>query len=91
MPVHAPPLQTYWHATGEPNWPFEPQVKMLLPEHWVAPGVHDPVHEPLLQTFAQAGPLFCQTPALVHVCGCRPLHCADPGVQVPVQVPPLQT
>jgi hypothetical protein len=90
-PVHAPALHTYWHGTGDPNWPLGPHVWTPLPEHCVAPGVHDPVHDPLLHTFGHAGPLFCQTPALLQVCGWRPLHCADPGVHVPVQVPPLQT
>ena len=46
---------------------------------------------PALQTFAQAAPVFCQTPFASHICGCRFMHCLALGVQLPVQVPLMQT
>jgi hypothetical protein len=49
------------------------------------------VHAPELHTFGHAEPLFCQAPALLQTCGCWPLHCVAPGVQLPVQLPLLQT
>ena len=42
---------------------------------------------PALQTFAQAVPVFCQTPFGSHVWGCRFMQPFMLGVQVPVQVP----
>ena len=42
---------------------------------------------PALQTFAQAAPVFCQTPFGSHVWGCRFMQPFMPGVQLPVQVP----
>lgn len=42
---------------------------------------------PALQTFAQAAPVFCQTPFASHVWGCRFMQPFMLGVQVPVQVP----
>jgi hypothetical protein len=66
-------MHTYGQATGLPHAPPE-QVCTPLPEHCVAPCVHEPVHEPELHTYWHAEPLFCQVPVPSHVCGCCPLH-----------------
>jgi hypothetical protein len=74
-------------AAGLPNWPLALQVSTPLPEHCVAPGVHEPVHVPMLQTAGQTVPVACQFPFMSQVCGCCPLHCIAPGAHVPLHVP----
>ena len=59
-----------------------------LPEHCVAPGVHDPVHAPpehaaLLQATGEP-----QAPVPLHVSTPLPLHIVDPGAHDPVHDPP---
>jgi hypothetical protein len=66
-------------------------VSTPLPEHCVAPFVHEPWHVPLLHTNGHAEPVFCQVPVLSQVCGCWPLHCTAFGVQTPEQIPALHT
>ena len=46
-----------------------------------------PGQAPFVHTLAQGLPVFCQLLFESHVCGCRPLHCIEPGTQVPVQAP----
>jgi hypothetical protein len=86
-PVQPPPAQTYEHDAGDPQTPPEVHVSTPLPEHCVAPGVHDPAHDPLLQTYWHADPELCHVPVESQVWGCRPLHWEAPGVQLPLQVP----
>ena len=43
-PVHAPDTQLWLHAAIVPQVPVAPQVCTPLPEHWVVPGTHTPVH-----------------------------------------------
>jgi hypothetical protein len=102
-PSHPPMPHTYVHPLKLPHWPPEVQVWTPLLEHWVAPGVQPEVQEPPVQVFAQGVPVLCQVPSCPQVCGCCPLHCCAPGVQMPVHVaaadpasddepvPPLQT
>jgi hypothetical protein len=58
--------------------------------HWVDPVVHA-LQLPAVHVLEHTAPLFCHVPLLLQVCGCKPLHCIDPGVQTPVQMPPAQT
>jgi hypothetical protein len=70
---HAPPLH----------------VSTPLPEHCVAPAVHEAVHCPFVHTGVppeHAEPLFCQVPVESHVCGCCPLHWVELGEHTPVHV-----
>jgi hypothetical protein len=39
------------HATAAPQFPFESQVWTPWPEHWVAPGTHDPTQAPFTQAW----------------------------------------
>jgi hypothetical protein len=63
------------HAAAEPHVPLALHVSTPLPEHCVAPGVHDPVHAPLTHAWFVQALAFCQVPVALHVCGCWPLHC----------------
>jgi hypothetical protein len=38
-----------------------------------------------------SGSLTQAVPVLLHVCGVFPMHCREPGWQMPVQAPPEQT
>ncbi len=53
-----------------------------LPEHWVWPVAHTPVHVPATHVwFAHAAP-FCQAPLESQLCGCvGDVHCPLPGLQ----------
>lgn len=57
------------------------------------PSLQLPLHVAvlLLQTYSQAGPVFCHVPVSSQVCACWPLHWVAPGVHEPVQMPPLHT
>ena len=79
----------FTHAAGAPHVPFEAHVSSPLPEHCVAPGVHEPAHAPA--THAE----FEHATAVPHwpVAGSQvstplPLHCVWPGAHEPVQFPP---
>jgi hypothetical protein len=87
LPPQAPLTHTYGHGWGLPHWPFGPQVSCPLFEHWVEFGGHEPVHMPVVQTLGHCWPLFCQWPDGSHFCGCCPVHCVAPGVQLPVHAP----
>lgn len=75
--------------TAAPHMPVPSQVcTAALPEHCVAPGVHDPVQEPpehaaLLQ--ATGAP---HAPVPLHVSTPLPLHIVAPGEHDPVHEPP---
>jgi hypothetical protein len=90
--VHTPPqlpaVQTNAHCMGLPHWPAVQVCTMLL-EHWVAPVAQGLAQAPLVHTFglAHAEPELCHVPVPSHVCGCAPLHCIEPGTQVPTQPP----
>jgi hypothetical protein len=64
--------QTAHTPQGEPVFfqaPLASQVCGCAPLQVFAPGLHTPVHRPLLHTFAQAEAVFCQAPAAEQVCG----------------------
>jgi hypothetical protein len=75
-----PPSQK---ATGGPHLPSAPHVSMPLAVHWVAPGVHEPVHTPCTHAWFVQGTANPQTPLVLHVCTPLPEHCVVPGVQTP--------
>ena len=70
-----------------PHAPDELQVWTLLPEHWVAPGVHTPVQAPARQAWFVHGTGVPKTPPVVHVCTAFPEHWVAPGLHTPVQAP----
>jgi hypothetical protein len=85
--VQAPPTQAKGQPDAAPHCPFAPQVCTPLPEHCVAPGVHEPEQAPPTHAWllhAEAAP---QAPVLSHVCTPLPEHCVVPGAHEPVQEP----
>jgi hypothetical protein len=78
-------------VTGAPHVPPAPHVSTPLPEHWVAPGVHDPAQAPETHAeFAHATGLPQPPVAALQVSTPFPLHWVWPGAQLPVQFPPRQ-
>ena len=71
--AHVPPLASHplTQATGAPHWLLASQVCVLLPVHWVAPGVHTPVQLPLLHAYWQAAGAL-QFPLASQVCTLLP-------------------
>jgi hypothetical protein len=57
-----------------------------LPEHCIAPGVHDPVHPPETQLWLQVTAVP-KVPVSPHVWTPLPEHCVPPGAHTPVQAP----
>ena len=94
-PVQAPLLQTLGH--GVPVFcqvPVESHVwgwRRLRGLHCLAPGVHAPaqVEVAALQTYWHGSPALCQVPLASQVWGWSALHFSAPGVQDPLQAPPL--
>jgi len=66
LPVHADELD---------HCPVASHVCTLVPEHWVAPGVHTPVHAPSLHTYGHAIGLPQRPP--LHICTPLPEHCVS--------------
>jgi hypothetical protein len=60
-----------------------------LPEHWVAPGTHTPVHTPAEQANGQADAVD-HWPLALQVSTPLPEHCVEPGVHTPAQTPLAQ-
>jgi hypothetical protein len=60
-----------------------PQVWTPLPEHWVEPGAHEPVHWPLLQRVLAHALVAPKLPVAVQVWTPPETHWVAPGVQVP--------
>jgi hypothetical protein len=99
VPVQAPFEQTAAQATGAPHWPLLLHVWTPLPtppsavvEQRVAPGVHEPVHEPPTHAWLVQVEGVPQLPVALHVA--TPLteppsaavaHSVAPGEQTPVQ------
>ncbi len=59
-----------------------------LPEHFVAPGLQS-VQLPATQATVHGVP-FWKVPLASQVSGVLPLHCCDPGLHIPVQLPAEQ-
>jgi hypothetical protein len=79
----------FTHAAGAPHVPFEAHVSSPLPEHCVAPGVHEPAHAPATHAeFEHATAVPHWPVAGSHVSTPLPLHCVWPGAHEPVQFPP---
>jgi hypothetical protein len=59
-----------------------------LPEHWVVPGVHDPVQLPLTHAWLVHAVAVPQSPVVSQVCvAALPEHWVVPGVQTPEHAP----
>ena len=58
-----------------------------MPEHWVVPGTHIPVHIPDTQADATHATGELHAPAELHVCTPLPEHCFAPGAHDPVHNP----
>jgi hypothetical protein len=56
-------------AAPSTHCPMLLQVRGVLLLQSMAPGMQAPVHAPMLQTLAQAAPLFVQCPVVSHSCG----------------------
>jgi hypothetical protein len=56
-------------------------------EHWVAPGVHDPVHLPFEHAWLLQAAGIPQVPVESHVCTPLPEHWVAPGVHDPEHAP----
>ena len=61
--------------TGLPNVPPELQVSTPLPEHCVAPGLHDPLHAPETHAESLHATGEPQVPFEVQVWTPLPSHC----------------
>ncbi len=71
--------------------PSLPHERTVRPSHSRAPGRHSPQHVPWpVQTKSQRW-LTCQIPTALHVSAFPLLQRRAPGLQLPVQVPLLQT
>jgi hypothetical protein len=68
-------------------------VVQALPSLQVPPvvGAQVPVTIAHVVQAPHAEPAFCQAPLESHSCGWAPLQVFAPGIQTPVQLPPLQT
>jgi hypothetical protein len=65
------------------------QVWTPLPEHCLAPGVHEPEHAPFRHAIPAHDDGALHVPAAVHVSTPLPMHCVCAGAHTPVQ--PLPT
>jgi hypothetical protein len=75
-------------VAGVPQVPLVAQVDTPLLVHWVAPGVHVPVHTPTTQAWLVQLTAVPHMPLLLQVWTAElPEHCVVPGEQVPVQAP----
>jgi hypothetical protein len=63
--------------------PLAPHVCTPLPEHWVAPGVHEPEHAPLTQAELEQAAAVPHCPEASQVSTPLPEHRAVPGAQTP--------
>ena len=70
-----------------------PWVQALPSLHGVPDvGMHAPVAAEQAEQPVQVVVSFCHAPEALHVSGCAtPLHCFDPGVQIPVQAPLVES
>jgi len=59
-----------------------------LPEHWVDPGTHTPVHAPFTQADETHGVLLPQAPPDEQVSTLFPVHRVAFGAHTPTQLPP---
>jgi hypothetical protein len=57
------------HAVPSTHCPMLLQVRGVLLLQSLAPGMQAPVHDPMLQTLAQAAPLLAQCPVVSQSCG----------------------
>jgi hypothetical protein len=79
------------HALGAPHIPLGPHVcTLVLSEHCVAPGEHDPAHFPPTQPWFAHGIVGPHCPFAPHVCTPLFEHCVVPAEHRPHTPGPLQ-
>jgi hypothetical protein len=90
QPLQLPFAHPAVHTVSPDQLPLESQVWILLPTHWVDPGVHMPTHVPIEQRKGHGAP-FIHIPDGSQVWGVNPLHCPASGAHTPLQLPSLHT